>query len=332
MIPHLCFIGAPEPDGSAGAKQGREQMALKIFRARATALAALVGAFFAPTAMAADMPFLSEPAPEPMNQQPMEFGSGWYLRGDIGYSNMSLPAVIADFGNSLGRTGTVAGGVGLGYQYNSWLRTDFTIDRTVFRPQGTGAQKWCPYGNIMVDSTTSKNIGYLYDPSQTCTPVLKADLNRTSFLANAYVDLGNWWGLTPYVGAGVGLSYLQASGSDVWYNSATGALWSVNLGQNGVPLGWITRGGGQGFPPYGFPWGTSVTSVTYQQKKSWKFAWNVMAGVSYDISQNLKIDVHYRLLDAGTYTSFPNVFTGGGGTTKDLISQEVRLGLRLVAD
>ncbi|QGM46852.1 outer membrane protein [Methylocystis heyeri] len=302
-------------------------MALKILRARMTALAALLGAFVAPAAMAADMPFLSEPAPEPVNQQPLEFGSGWYLRGDVGYSNMALPAVFADFANSIGRTGAVTGGVGAGYQYNNWLRTDFTIDRGVFQPQRTGAQTWCPYGNVVVDQTTSLPLGYAYSPSQTCTPLLKADLNRTSFLANAYVDLGNWWGLTPYIGAGLGLSYLQMSGSDVWYNSATGAVWSADLGQNGVP--WIWKGG---IPPYGFAWGTTNSHANYLQKKSWKFAWNVMAGVSYDISQNLKIDVHYRLLDAGSYTSFPNSITGAGGGTKDLISQEVRLGFRLVAD
>jgi opacity protein-like surface antigen len=313
-------------------------MALKILRARMTAMAALLGAFVAPAAMAADMPFLSEPAPEPVNQQPLEFGSGWYLRGDVGYSNMALPEVFADFANSLGRTGAVTGGVGAGYQYNNWLRTDFTIDRSVFQPQRTGAQTWCPYGTALYypsnDPTNAgKPLGYLYDPNQTCTPLLKSTFNRTSFLANAYVDLGNWWGLTPYVGAGLGLSYLQMSGSDVWYNSATGAIWTADLGQNGIPLAWFPHNSTTPVPtPYPFPWGTTVSHANYSQKKTWKFAWNVMAGVSYDISQNLKIDVHYRLLDAGSYTSFPTSITGAGGGTKDLISQEVRVGVRLVAD
>jgi opacity protein-like surface antigen len=57
-----------------------------------------------------------------------------------------------------------------------------------------------------------------------------------------------------------------------------------------------------------------------------------MAGFSYDISQNLKIDLHYRFLDAGSYTSFPSTITGSGAITKDLYTQEVRLGFRLMSD
>ena len=31
-------------------------------------------------------------------------------------------------------------------------------------------------------------------------------------MANAYVDLGTWWCLTPYVGAGVGMANIKISG------------------------------------------------------------------------------------------------------------------------
>jgi opacity protein-like surface antigen len=57
-----------------------------------------------------------------------------------------------------------------------------------------------------------------------------------------------------------------------------------------------------------------------------------MAGVSYDVSQNLKIDAHYRLLDAGSYTGLPSMLTLAPGVTKELVSQEVRVGVRLTSD
>ena len=54
-------------------------------------------------------------------------------------------------------------------------------------------------------------MGYLYDPNETCTPYITAHLSRTTPMFNAYLDLGNWWGFTPYVGAGIGCSYLQST-------------------------------------------------------------------------------------------------------------------------
>ena len=315
-------------------------MASQVFRARTTALTALLGVIFASAAMAADMPFLSsEPIAPPVNQ-PVELGTGWYLRGDVGYSNMAVPVVIADFADNLGRTGAVSGGLGVGYQYNNWIRTDFTIDRAVFQPGGAQASRWCPYGTVLDYPAGAVNAqgqalsgpaGYLYDPNETCTPIVKTDLNRTTLLANAYVDIGNWWGITPYVGAGLGFSYLQMSNSVNYYENANGSLWQPNLGQSGVPIAWINPQGQQVTPPWAYPW-TQLLPNQSAQKKSWKFAWNFMAGFSYDISQNLKIDLHYRFLDAGSYTSFPSTITGSGAITKDLYTQEVRLGFRLMSD
>ncbi|HYA81478.1 MAG TPA: hypothetical protein VED87_11160, partial [Methylocystis sp.] len=84
-------------------------------------------------------------------------------------------------------------------------------------------------------------------------------------------------------------------------------------------------------PPRAFTW-TQLSPNQSITKKYWHFAWNLMAGVSYDVTQNVKVDVHYRLLDGGTYTGLPGLISGASAQTKDLISQEVRLGVRLVSD
>ena len=306
-------------------------MASLISRARATALMATLGALCVSAATAADMPFASPLPPPPPVDQPVEFGTGWYLRGDVGYSNMPVPVVVADFANNLGRTGAASGGIGFGYQYNSWLRTDFEIDRAVFRPSSAQAPIWCPSGTVMDNQSTKLPVGYLYDPNETCTPYVTAHLNRTTPMFNAYLDLGHWSGFTPYVGAGVGMSYLQSSAAVTYYNTANGQSWAPNLGVTGVPLQWVTANGVYVTPPRALQF-AQLQPNQYVKKVSWKFSWNLMAGVSYDISQNLKIDAHYRLLDAGSYTGLPSMLTLAPGVTKELVSQEVRVGVRLTSD
>jgi opacity protein-like surface antigen len=345
-------------------------MASLISRARATALSATLGAMCASAATAADMPFLS-PLPAPPVEQPVEFGTGWYLRGDVGYSNMSVPVVVADFANNLGRTGAASGNIGFGYQYNEWFRTEFAIDRAVFRPSSARAPQWCPSGKVLyynqdAGSLSGQAIGYLYDPSETCTPYVTAHLNRTTPMVNAYLDLGHWSGFTPYVGAGIGMTNLQASSAVNYNNTANGGLWEPNLAVQGVPLIWVpatntytvstvnvtststsTVGGvttttttttpttvvkaNPVTPPRTLQFAQLIPSQ-YSKKTSWKFSWNIMAGVSYDVSQNVKIDVGYRFLNAGSYTSLPSMLTLAPGVTKELISQEVRVGFRLTSD
>ncbi len=311
-------------------------MASLVSRARATALTATLGALYVSAALAADMPFPSQPAPV---NQPMEFGAGWYLRGDIGYSNMAVPVVIADFATNLGRTGNVSGGIGIGYQYNNWLRTDVTLDRSVIHNGGQQASIYCPYGNgdVTVSGAGSSGsfTGNLYDPNETCTPLLDSHITRTSALANAYVDLGNWWGFTPYVGAGVGASFLNSSASVNYYENANGMLWAPNLGIANTNTWWQYTGVAnyvrQVANPGGFP-NAQINDNEYASKRTVKFAWNIMAGVSYDISQNLKVDLHYRLLDAGSFTGLPSFLTGRAAPNSELISQEIRLGFRLTSD
>ncbi|MGA8170548.1 MAG: hypothetical protein WB816_06915 [Methylocystis sp.] len=331
-------------------------MAQPISRARATALTATLSALYVSAAMAADMPFVSSQQPTPANQ-PVEFGTGWYLRGDVGYSNMPVPVVVADFANNLGRTGAAAGGIGFGYQYNNWLRTDFTIDRAVFRPSSAQAPEWCPSGTVLYYPSATANVaspggaaGLLYDPNETCTPYITAHLNRTTPMVNAYIDLGNWWGFTPYVGAGVGMSYLQSSSAVTYNSTANGLPWAPNLAQAGVPLQWVanpflvvpitptpTTGATSTYAanvvtPARLLQFAQLNPNQYIKKVTWKFSWNLMAGVSYDVTQNVKIDVHYRLLDAGSYTGLPSMLTLAPAPTKDLISQEVRVGIRLTSD
>jgi opacity protein-like surface antigen len=153
---------------------------------------ALVGAAAVttiPAAHAADMP--------PMIQRVMpaaDFG-GWYLRGDIGMTNQRVrtldnvlfaatPGLVIQDANF--EAGMLVG-VGLGYQYNSWLRFDITGEyrgETGFH----GFDTWVDAaGDPRFNNYSAKKSEWLG-------------------LANIYFDLGTWRGVTPFVGGGVGMA------------------------------------------------------------------------------------------------------------------------------
>jgi opacity protein-like surface antigen len=131
--------------------------------------AADLGSFFG----GSTPPDASEP------EQPVEFGTGWYLRGDVAYARDSLPEVdsFGVFYTGQSPRNTYSLGIGGGYKFNQWFRTDLTLD---FR-EPLGAQD---------PSTGSDATGERWDA-----------------LANGYVDLGTWSGFTPYIGAGVGAAF-----------------------------------------------------------------------------------------------------------------------------
>lgn len=145
----------------------------------------------ATSAQAADPSMLIGAAPEVFKRIPAvveEFGSGWYLRGDIGYRRSDLDGISTTNGGVGPRNGefedafSVGGGVGLKY---SWFRADLTADylgKTEFR------------GTTLTSGDT------------------RTSLEGVVALANIYVDLGTWTGFTPYVGVGVGASNLWTKG------------------------------------------------------------------------------------------------------------------------
>jgi opacity protein-like surface antigen len=114
------------------------------------------------------------------------------------------------------------------------------------------------------------------------------------FLANAYVDLGTWNCFTPFVGFGIGGAHVQlADFSDV--NPLVGG--------------------------YGFG----------RNSSKWNLAWALHAGVAYEVTKNLKIDLAYRYLNYGSVTDTVDC---AGGCIPDsfkfdkLYSHDIMLGLR----
>lgn len=151
----------------------------------------------AATSTAAFSADLLPPPPDlaPLPPPALEVGDGWYLRGDIGvssyhsgkFSSPDLPPALF-YGENFGSGGF--GGVGVGYQFNSWLRADVTGEYRF----STG---------VKVYDKIEYQVGYL---KGTTREVNEGDFSSKVVLLNGYFDLGTWNGVTPFVGAGVGFA------------------------------------------------------------------------------------------------------------------------------
>lgn len=158
---------------------------------------------------AADIVDIPEPIIPEVVVAPSPVG-GWYLRGDIGYSApkfkgadyTTIDNCTIDCGGASNPTfgsnelfgklkGSFLLGGGVGYQVTDYFRTDLTVDymtRSKFNGYTVGAN--CSGG---ID----------------CRSDERGRMSALSILANAYVDLGNFNGFTPYVGAGIGGTHVK---------------------------------------------------------------------------------------------------------------------------
>jgi opacity protein-like surface antigen len=154
-------------------------------------------------AFAADMPSIMPP-PQPYYAPPpqQDFG-GWYLRGDVGMTNSqgklhdnlydTLPGGSVLTQNGEGFTGGTSWGVGVGYQFNNWLRADIT---------GEYRSRVAFSGSDFVS----------FPGGSTLSDVYQGGYTSWVGLVNAYADLGTWWCLTPFVGVGVGAANIHTTG------------------------------------------------------------------------------------------------------------------------
>lgn len=279
-------------------------MKKRFLLAQAVALALFAGA---PAALAADYEPTIIPADTgPVDEyKPVEIGTGWYIRGDIGYSisaSSGADPYRTYFGGAYGShawdmariDSDWSASIGFGYRFNDWLRTDFTADRFTGTFTGKTSDPFSCAGPA--DTTTG------------CASNDRASFTAYSLMANAYADLGTVVGITPYVGAGAGVTFMN-------WGDLTNSVYCVN--------GTATCSS------------SAVTSVTHTGINSARFTWALMAGASYDVTDNLKFDLgyRYRKISGGDMFQFDSASqsagaTGAQGRDKGLSSHEIRVGLR----
>jgi opacity protein-like surface antigen len=283
-----------------------EEKEKPMFRDSMILATALLG-LGVPAAQAMDLP-----PPVVIGQEvgPLSIGQGWYIRGDFGY-NYSVSAsgkptyAVYDSGTDSYSThgfdnarlsSDFSMAAGIGYQFNDYLRTDLTLD--YFTGSLNGRTGW--------ESPCTPGFG-------TATSACRFDDARFSalgVLANGYVDLGTYWGITPYVGAGAGVTNLE------WgtVNQTVVCSAAVQADCNGI----------------------NSATAAHEGLDSWRFTYALMAGAAYDLTAHTKIDFGYRyskiaggdMFSFSTYEQALGAF-GVKGKDKGLGRHEFRAGLRL---
>ncbi len=171
-------------------------------------------------------------------------------------------------------------GLGIGWQARHWLRFDLTGE---YRGDALFvAQDSYPAVGIVPAGTNE----------------YQADIRSWMGLANAYIDMGNWCGFTPFIGAGIGFATLTVDG-----------MKDVN---NGVD-------------PNSVAYGTSHTKTN--------FAYAFYAGGSFDVTPQVALELTYRYADLGSaqsgrVTTFDGGASNSGVFIKDVTSNDVMLGMR----
>lgn len=247
---------------------------------RALALAATAFVALSGMARAADLlPPPPPPAPEPYIAPA---SGGWYLRGDVGIAlnreTMSTsfqdptfnPATAGVAINESSISDSTIFDVGAGYQFNSWLRSDITAEyRSSAATHAIESYTNFPIGGIVggpgyCGPTTGASA------QASCYDAYVGNIRSMDVMLNAYADLGTWYNLTPYVGAGIGVAH------------------------NSIGTTTDQAGNNTGF---GFS----------QPKSSVGLAWALMTGVDYRVNNNLKLELGYRYLNLGSAKANPIV-------------------------
>lgn len=228
-----------------------------------------------PAATADELPPV-EPLPPPDADL---VGTGLYLRGSAGYGFAAdLDAAERRRGFARSRIDTAAaisGGVGL--KLNAFFRTDITLDHR-FASDLDGR----------VDCPAPCGAGAPQRRRE------RGDLAASTAMVNGYFDISEFGPVVPYLGAGLGASYLSLD--DRRFRTDAG-----------------TRG------PIG-------------DADAWNAAYALMAGIAFDVSDNMVVDVGYRFAAFGDLDAPGPRGTGRRGDVDldGLRAQEVTVGLRYV--
>lgn len=253
-------------------------------------LAAGAATLISSMAFAADMPIAAPPPMYAPPAPPADFG-GWYLRGDIGMTNQSakriesvLPAGYQTTNEGLGFDSSPLFDLGVGYRFNNWFRAD-----VIGQYRG---------------KSTLHGADNLVGPGFVGSNNYSGSKSEWVVMANAYVDLGTWWCITPFIGAGVGGSYNKLSG----------------FRDDGVQI--------LGAPP-------ATSSVTYfADKGKWNFAWAAHAGLAYKVSPGFTVELAYSYMNLGdaapgNYRAYDGSISGASTIkVRDITSHDLKLGVR----
>lgn len=223
---------------------------------------------------------------------PVPIGKSWYLRGHIGLAAQHLGSLdnalydttdIVEFLDPGHFDAAPIFGIGFGVYSGDHFRFDIV---------GEYRGKASFYGLDRYE-TTDDGDPATFDGTNEYT----GKKSEFLVLANAYFDMGTWRGITPYVGAGIGMSR-----NTIW------DFTDVNVPNAGLAYG--------------------------ATDSKWNLAWALHAGASLRATNNMSIDIGYSFVNLGDAQSGDLIAFDGTNTIdnpmifNDLISHDLKIGVR----
>lgn len=253
-------------------------------------IGALASTLFSGVAFSAD--YIPPPIVDFEPEFELEIGGNLYLRGYVGFTNQEVDRLDNVLFNGVDRFEFLSSefessglaGAAIGYEFNEWFRADISAE---YRMRA---------GYDGLDRYDQGNNGSFADGVDG-TNQYTADKHEFLVMANAFVDLGTYHGITPYVGGGVGASYTMID----------------NLVDSNVPQGGVAFAADNG---------------------EWAFAWALHAGLGYEVNDRMTLDFGYRYLDIGDASSGDVIAFGGANNIANplgfegITSHDVTFGFR----
>lgn len=240
---------------------------------------------------------------------PVEFGSGWYLRGDVGLSlNNAMKNEAFTDGDSIivtYRDDVIDFGIGFGHRFNDYFRLEANIERVLSGSVDTKTSiDPANCHTIRVDEGSP-----IVNPTWTSNPLFTQadqwaaagclDLNSATYDASvlsvdALIDLpsvkiARIGKFTPFVGAGIGIarvnwSEMVGAKKCTPLSTETGIVETCNPGIGDV----------QALPGESLIYGGAV-----RRGIDYRMSYSLTAGVGVELTDKLTLDLSYRYLNVG---------------------------------
>lgn len=218
--------------------------------------------------------------------------SGRYLRGDVGYAAWRR-AGSPEFTDDTTGTGNFDGSR-FGRPLAGSVGLGYRIN-DIFRTDVTADF----FASDMAGTFSSGQPCAASSPAgTTCAYDGAADVRAYGLMLNGYLDVVNVAGFTPYVGAGIGVTRVvwdDFSGNSACVGAACGVAGSE--------------------------------AVSFSGESDWRFSYALMAGVTYALTDRLKLDMGYRYSDIAGGPMFRSV--DGDADDDGFQRHEVRVGLQI---
>lgn len=245
------------------------------------------------------------PVPAPI---PVEiYQPDYYVRADIGAS--WIGGGVEETGTPMNMNDSIEamefGSLGFGRYVTPSIRVELAIDLY------SRADLKVSNPNFNQDVRVDEGGGDVYDRHYDVTRRESVKYEQDLGMLNFYYDFRNATRFTPYIGAGIGVTYRQLSrtASEVADCAGTTII-------SGVPNPQCPD--------------ASVAETT-QNKQRWDLALAAMAGFSYAINEMVWIDTSYRYLwqNADVSLSAANVDGASVIRVEDVSQHQIRTGIRL---